>query len=231
MAKLFINPDGANPQAQAVLAYLRHRDGIEPSWNGNKYEAEPQVDRWHNCREQGYVISLRGQKTQLNIAFFEHRNSDAICAVKWEGFTLNPPTIDDIPSTHPFSQSKWDTDFDVAGEHPAEMAEWIYSQMVEFWLSHALPQWPSEMKQDLQQRRCFQVGWGLTYCVWCAPSDWTIPQIEDDVSGRYPSGTPPSQRWQVSSDTVASKHKNWNQQTNRKPCPDDPDRVHVLLNC
>jgi hypothetical protein len=42
-----------------------------------------------NCREQGFVLSVRrsGAKNALpvNIAFFEHRNSDSLCAIRWEG--------------------------------------------------------------------------------------------------------------------------------------------------
>ncbi len=54
-----------------------------------------------NCREMGFVISLHGWNpvVQVNIAFFEHRNSDNLCAIKWEGSTnINGAvTPDDIP--------------------------------------------------------------------------------------------------------------------------------------
>ncbi len=135
MADLFINPDGANYQAQAVLAYLRGHDGIEQSWDGHRYAAEPQVDRWHNCREQGYVVSLRsfGYGDQINIAFFEHRNSDRICAVKWRGTTPNPPSINDIPKSHSFFADKYAVDHSVAHGEAAEMAAWIFDQLSVFW--------------------------------------------------------------------------------------------------
>ena len=57
MSNLFINQDGANEQAQAVLAYLRGRSGIDASYNSTRgcHDAEPELNRWHNCREQGYV--------------------------------------------------------------------------------------------------------------------------------------------------------------------------------
>ena len=129
--KLFDNPDGANFQAQAVLACIRQHSGIEHTWNKDelKYDIEPEVERWFNCREQGYVIYARTRSKQLNIAFFEHRNSDSICAVKWEGYTINPPTINDIPESHPFCNSKYNVDYSVCYGKFIEMAEWIIKQL------------------------------------------------------------------------------------------------------
>ena len=80
--------DGACYQARAVLMFLQAECGeIEESYDREKeyYKAIVSVARWENCREQGYVVSLRSEdrSKQLNIAFFEHRNSDAICAIKW----------------------------------------------------------------------------------------------------------------------------------------------------
>jgi hypothetical protein len=47
------NPDGANHQARAVLAYLESRDGLENSWSDHfgEYIACPKVSRWENFRE------------------------------------------------------------------------------------------------------------------------------------------------------------------------------------
>lgn len=85
--------DGANYQARAVLMFLQSRANIEGSWNREegRYEANVKVTRWENCREQGYITSLRTKdySRQLNIIFFEHRNSDSIHAVKWEQTSLN----------------------------------------------------------------------------------------------------------------------------------------------
>ena len=77
--------DGANYQARATLMYLQADAEIEESWNKcyEKYDAKIKVGRWENCREQGYVVSLKNkEKKQLNIAFFGHRNSDEIHAIK-----------------------------------------------------------------------------------------------------------------------------------------------------
>jgi hypothetical protein len=134
MNNLFIRPDGAQPQAAAVLAYLRQHDGIECSWSkeNKRYMSEPEVNRWHNCREQGYVISMRTPNSkQINIAFFEHRNSDAICALVFEAFTLNPPTLSDIPEN--VYKDKWVTTHNVGYGKAAQMADLIIKQLSTFW--------------------------------------------------------------------------------------------------
>ncbi len=137
---LFQNEDGANYQAKAVLAYLRNYDGIECSWDkeNKDYAARPEVNRWHNCREQGYIVSLRSRnyKNQINIAFFEHRNSDNICAIKFELNTTNPPTINDIPENHPFNNNKYAVDYEVERGEVVDISEWIYNELEEFWKSH-----------------------------------------------------------------------------------------------
>lgn len=137
MGNLFQNnPDGADAQARAVRAYLSMYDGIEESWcsEWKRYEAEPQIDRWHNGREQGYVVTMRTAKLnrQINIAFFEHRNSDNICAIKWEQATLNPPTIDSAKFGDVY-KDKYDVSHSVSYGQVTDMAEWIYEQLVDFW--------------------------------------------------------------------------------------------------
>lgn len=140
MTKLFQNPDGANCQARAVLAYLSSHDGIEESWSDERkdYLAEPTVARWHNCREQGYVVSLRAETfgKQINIAFFEHRNSDAICAVEWQQATINPPTIDTIETGGAVYKDKWDTSHEVKWGEALQMADWIFARLQAFWTAN-----------------------------------------------------------------------------------------------
>lgn len=81
--------DGANRQARAVLAMLQDFT-IEESWDdkAGEYDAAFTVNRWHNCREQGYVIQMRPSRHdfggQYNIAFYEHRVADSICAICWK---------------------------------------------------------------------------------------------------------------------------------------------------
>lgn len=131
--------DGAGAQARAVLAYLQATDGIESSWNHEKgrYDAEPKIARWENCREQGYVISLRGSDYTegINIAFFEHRNSDSICAVVWNGTSMNSPTIETANFGEAYA-TKWAVDHTVGYGKAAEMAEWILEKLGSFWTSN-----------------------------------------------------------------------------------------------
>ena len=128
--------DGACAQAQAVLAFIRDFE-IECSWDDVRkhYAADIKVGRWENCREQGYVVSLKSKShtKQLNIAFFEHRNSDQLCAVKWEQFTINSPTIRHIEKVPGVYETKWDTSFDVHYGEILKMAEWIKSELTIFY--------------------------------------------------------------------------------------------------
>jgi len=108
--------DGANYQAQAVLAYI------------NTEIEDVKISRWENCREQGYVLSLRNRSTsQLNICFFEHRNSDDICAIKWIQNTINAPTIDTAEFGDTYSD-KWDLSHSVSYGEAESMAKWIESE-------------------------------------------------------------------------------------------------------
>ena len=129
--------DGAHPQAQATLAFLRN-SVIEESWCNEKerYLADVLVARWENCREQGYVVILRNQqRKQLNIAFFEHRNSDSLCAIKWPQNTLNSPTIDTAEFGDHCYSDKFDVSHQVDPHQAKEMAEWIESQFADFWIA------------------------------------------------------------------------------------------------
>jgi hypothetical protein len=87
--------DGANWQAQAVLAYLRatKSDTINETWNKEYhcYDAEVYVGRYENCREQGYIFSVRYNGKQRNYCVYEHRNSDQICVVVFDALTTDTP--------------------------------------------------------------------------------------------------------------------------------------------
>jgi hypothetical protein len=138
MNNLFrISEDGANYQARAVRAYLSMYDGIDESYNKewHRHDAQPKISRWHNCREQGYVISMRNNdySRQINIAFFEHRNSDQICAIEWEQVTLNPPTINNAEFCGKVYKDKYDVSYQVGCGRADEMANWIFQRLTEFW--------------------------------------------------------------------------------------------------
>ena len=134
----YIN-DGANHQAQAVLAFLQGLGGLEEeSWCNirKKTLAIPaKVARWGNCREQGYIVYLlsKDYSRQINIAFFEHRNSDSICAILWEQKELNSITIDTADFKGTVYKDKWDVSFSVDYGEVFKMAEWIEAQLVNFW--------------------------------------------------------------------------------------------------
>lgn len=128
--------DGANKQARAVLCLLQGMT-IEESWNkaSSRYDAEIQVARWENCREQGYIVMLsRPHHKTLNIAFFEHRNSDSICAIKWHQNNFpNSPTIDTADFGGECYKDKWDVSHTVGCGRADEMAEWIEGELCSFW--------------------------------------------------------------------------------------------------
>lgn len=87
--------DGANWQAQAVLAYLRSMYSwvVDGTYNKeeNFNEAEFMVGRYENCREQGYIFSLRYKRRQRNYAVYEHRNSDNLIVLVFDCCTINTP--------------------------------------------------------------------------------------------------------------------------------------------
>lgn len=121
-------------QARAVRAYLDGYDGVEPSYNKNGSGYEPvNLAEWHNGRERGYVVMFRNAKgDQLNIAFFEHRNSDQICALAWVQQTLNPPTIQTAKFGNLY-RDKYDVSHSVDFGQASQMAAWIYEQLCNHW--------------------------------------------------------------------------------------------------
>lgn len=132
---LHYHQDGANRNAQAVLALLQYclGDGIESSYKDGRYQAEIEIARWSNGREQGYIAYLRNDAgSTLNIAWYEHRNSDDICSLAWEQTPHpNPITINTIrPDVF---VSKDDYTHSVSYDQAYEMARWIYGQFVQHW--------------------------------------------------------------------------------------------------
>ena len=128
--------DGANYQARATLMFLQRDADIEESWDDERgrYDAEINVARWGNCREQGYIVSLRNKKSkQLNIAFFEHRNSDVICAVKWQQGSVNALTIDNAEFADVY-KDKYDVSHTAGYGKACEMAEWIITELRNHWM-------------------------------------------------------------------------------------------------
>lgn len=115
---------GINHQAWSVLHYL-----------GSQTLEVPQVGLfvtapWYNGREQGFVITYlpRSRKIKnLNIAFYEYRNSDSICSLRWEsdkGY-LNPPTIESDGDAAYHGKDKWHSAFSAECGEIGKIADWI----------------------------------------------------------------------------------------------------------
>ena len=93
--------DGANWQAQAVLAYVRSHLDLPKTY-------KVLVGRYENCREQGYIFTLCKDYLQLlHIAVYEHRNVDSIIIKTFRGQFVNTPRAEDLGM-----EDKWDYDED-----------------------------------------------------------------------------------------------------------------------
>lgn len=120
MAKLqYYMHDGANWQARAVLAYVQNCSSWfedEIHQQSKKAGKNPfhllEVGRYENCREQGYVVSVHLGVQQLNIAFYEHRNTDDICVLISKETTMNTPSMNDMWKPKGENATKYDYDKD-----------------------------------------------------------------------------------------------------------------------
>ncbi len=124
--------DGANWQAQAVLAYIRahYFEATDMAYKNGSSKAKVRVGRFENCREQGYVFSIIYDYTkQKNFCVYEHRNSDNICVLVNNTFTINTPTIDEMWEG---KKDKWDYDKSFEFGKVVECGDWIIDEMAEF---------------------------------------------------------------------------------------------------
>lgn len=125
--------DGANWQAQAVLAYVRAYSSwaLNGTWDdeAKKYMATLDVGRFENCREQGYIFSVRYKTSQMNYAVYEHRNSDQICVVRFVGNTINTPTSEMVFEN---MKDKYDVTISFGYGGIVECGEWLVGNMNNF---------------------------------------------------------------------------------------------------
>ena len=125
--------DGANWQAKCILYYLQSMYSYitDSTYNANykRYEAIIDVGRFENCREQGYVFSLRYKTEQRNYCVFEHRNSDKIVILINNTYTINTPTIEQMWEG---KKDKWDYDKDFNYGQILECGDWIIKDMRKF---------------------------------------------------------------------------------------------------
>jgi hypothetical protein len=140
MSLLCIPNYGPDHSATAVLAIVRKimGEGIHQSYDNEKsdYLALPQVAEWYNGRECGYIIHMRSRNfaRQINIAFFEHRNSDSLCAIRWEQTSMNPLTIETMDKDCCFYKNKYDVSKSVAYNEQYKLAKWIVDELCGFWV-------------------------------------------------------------------------------------------------
>jgi len=120
--------DGANWQAQAVLAYIRSLTfRVREATHNLITEPEIEVGRYENCREQGYVFRLRiGGEILMNYAVYEHRNSDELIVLKSDRNTMNTPSVDEMWNGR---KSKYDYDKDFGCGQIIDCGEYILDDM------------------------------------------------------------------------------------------------------
>lgn len=126
--------DGANWQAQSVLAYLRVAKNmcLDKTWNKefHKYDASVEVGRYENCREQGYIFSVQYKHKQRNYCVYEHRNSDELCVVVFDNETINTPTLEMVCNA--MGDSKWNYTKAFLCGQIMECGDYILDDMKEF---------------------------------------------------------------------------------------------------
>ena len=144
--------DGANWQAQAVLAFIRSHTcmAIEKTYNEkyNDYGVTISVGRYENCREQGYVFTInfvgedRETKKrhfyQRNYAVYEHRNSDKLIVLISNTHTINTPGIDDMWKDKGENCSKFDYDKSFHCGEIIECSVYVLEDMKQFIEEHYL---------------------------------------------------------------------------------------------
>lgn len=131
--------DGANWQAQAVLAVIRRRreEILSETWNKeyHMYNGMLHVGRYENCREQGYVFCVIHNGTARNYAVYEHRNSDDLCVLIANGVSINTPGPDFMWKEHVDENgetSKYDYDKGFECGQIMECAQFIVNDMIKF---------------------------------------------------------------------------------------------------
>ena len=120
--------DGACPQAIAVLGLMKaHADYIL-----DRFDAELFVGRYENCREQGYVFTIRYKGLQRNYAVYQHRNSDALCVLISNAYTMGTPQVADMWADKGKNASKYDVNNSFGNTEVEDCASFIENDMISF---------------------------------------------------------------------------------------------------
>jgi hypothetical protein len=117
--------DGANWQAQAVLAYMReHISEID-------YEDfTARVGRYENCREQGYVLSIRVETNERHYAVYQHRNSDSLIVLISNGMCMDTPDVNFMWKDKGENATKYDYDKGFPYGEIVKCGEWILDDIL-----------------------------------------------------------------------------------------------------
>ena len=131
--------DGANWQAQAVLAYMkgniiRVEDFVKYENKDKNLSYRARVGRYENCREQGYVFSIQvGFRNERHYAVYEHRNSETLCVLISNGLCMNTPNVDFMwKDRGGENASKYDYNKGFSCGEIMECGEWIINDMLEW---------------------------------------------------------------------------------------------------
>ena len=130
-----------NPQAMAVGQFLA---GMIPDFADyddvlHRYQVEFETKPWYNGRERGIVITMRPNWPMgpcLHIAFFEHRNTDSICTLKWEtdsGYWNHPLEDREIFEKAYQSGDKYDVAASFEYGSVGECSQWIFNEFRKFY--------------------------------------------------------------------------------------------------
>ena len=123
--------DGACYQARIVLNIIAmNRTRIlDNTFDINlcQYMGDIFVGRFENCREQGYVFTLRYKMKQKNYLVYEHRNTDSLCVIMNDTHTINTPTFEQM-----WKGREKSSDYDKSFEYEKwnDCAEFIITDMI-----------------------------------------------------------------------------------------------------
>ena len=129
--------DGANWQAQAVLAYMRGHifrleDLVKYTHKDKHLYLGTRVGRYENCREQGYVFSIQVGNEEIHYAVYEHRNSDQLIVLIANGLNLNTPSVDFMWKDRGEKATKYDYNKSFRCGEITECGEWIICDMLDW---------------------------------------------------------------------------------------------------
>ena len=101
-----------NAQAYALMHFLSTQEPHTARYHDGKYQIYIRCKPYMNARERGFVLEIRQGigfdliHDPVCLAFFEHRNSDALCCIRWTPtFPRWSYSAEDIPeSVYP---DKW----------------------------------------------------------------------------------------------------------------------------